>query len=52
MTASPVLLARLAENNGLRGASVSIEATATKATIATAIKGAGADYLLAVKASP
>lgn len=47
LTAIPVLLARLAENNGLRGAIVSI---ATNATIATAIKQAGADYLLAVKA--
>lgn len=46
-----MLLARLAENNGLRGAIVSIDAIATNATIATAIKDAGADYLLAVKAN-
>ena len=46
-----MLLARLAENNGLRGALVSIDAIATNATIATAIKDAGADYLLAVKAN-
>ncbi len=51
LTAIPVLLARLAENNGLRGAIVSIDAIATIATIATAIKEAGADYLLAVKAN-
>ena len=48
LTAIPVLLARLAENNGLRDALVSIDAIAT---IATAIKQAGADYLLAVKAN-
>jgi predicted transposase YbfD/YdcC len=51
VTAIPVLLARLAENNGLRGALVSIDAIATNATIATAIRDAGADYLLAVKAN-
>ena len=51
LTAIPVLLARLAENNGLRGALVSIDAIATNATIATAIQDAGADYLLAVKAN-
>ena len=48
-TAIPVLLARLAENNGLRGALVSIDAIATNATIAAAIQGAGADDLLAAK---
>ena len=51
LTAIPVLLARLAENNGLRGAIVSIDAIATNATVATAIKEAGAEYLLAVKAN-
>ncbi len=59
VTAIPVLLARLAENNGLRGALVSIDAIATNATIATVIRDAGADYLwrtspfdlLAVKAN-
>jgi len=54
VTAIPVLLARLAENDGLRGALVSIDAIATNATIATiatAIQDAGADYLLAVKAN-
>lgn len=51
VTAIPMLLARLAENNGLRGALVSIDAIATNATIATAIQDAGADYLLAVKAN-
>jgi predicted transposase YbfD/YdcC len=51
VTAIPVLLARLAENDGLRGALVSIDAIATNAAIATAIQAAGADYLLAVKAN-
>ena len=47
--AIPVLLARLAEKDGLRGALVSIDAIGTNGTIATAIQDAGADYLLAVK---
>ena len=51
LTAIPALLARLAENDGLRGALVSIDAIATNGTIATAIKNAGAEYLLAVKAN-
>ncbi len=51
LTAIPALLARLAENDGLRGALVSIDAIATNATIASSIKDAGADYLLAVKAN-
>lgn len=51
LTAIPALLARLAEQDGLRGALVSIDAIATNATIATAITEAGADYLLAVKAN-
>ena len=51
LTAIPALLARLAEKDGLRGALVSIDAIATNATIAAAIKDAGADYLLAVKAN-
>jgi predicted transposase YbfD/YdcC len=51
LTAIPVLLARLGEQNGLKGALVSIDAIATNATIATAITDAGADYLLAVKAN-
>lgn len=50
-TAIPVLLERLAANDGLKGALVSIDAIATNATIATAISNAGADYLLAVKAN-
>ncbi len=49
--AIPILLARLAENDGLRGALVSIDAIATNAATATAIREAGADYLLAVKAN-
>lgn len=49
--AIPVLLQRLAANNGLKGATVSIDAIACNATIATAITDAGADYLLAVKAN-
>lgn len=51
LTAIPVLLARLAEQDGLRGALVSIDAIATNGTIASAIRDAGADYLLAVKAN-
>lgn len=50
-TAIPVLLERLAAGGGLAGALVSIDAIATNATIATAIRKAGADYLLAVKAN-
>jgi DDE family transposase len=49
LTAIPALLERLAERDGLKGALVSIDAMATNATIADAIKAAGADYLLAVK---
>ena len=51
LTAIPVLLARLAEEDMLRGALVSIDAIATNGTIAGAIRAAGADYLLAVKAN-
>jgi len=51
LTAIPQLLARLAENDGLKGAIVSIDAIATNATIAAAIMAAGAEYLLAVKAN-
>jgi predicted transposase YbfD/YdcC len=50
-TAIPVLLERLATKDGLKGALVSIDAVATNPTIATAIRDAGADYLLAVKAN-
>ncbi len=50
-TAIPLLLERLAADDGLKGALVSIDAIATNATIATAIQDAGADYLLAVKAN-
>jgi predicted transposase YbfD/YdcC len=49
--AIPVLLERLAVNDGLKGALVSIDAIATNPTIATAVIEAGADYLLAVKAN-
>jgi predicted transposase YbfD/YdcC len=51
ITAIPVLLARLAADGALQGALVSIDAIACNATIATAIKNAKADYLLAVKAN-
>lgn len=51
ITAIPILLERLAVKDGLKGALVSIDAIATNATIATAIRNAGADYLLAVKAN-
>lgn len=50
-TAIPVLLERLGANDGLKGALVSIDAIATNPTIATAVRDAGADYLLAVKAN-
>lgn len=50
-TAIPVLLDRLAADGGLKGAVVTIDAIACNATIATAIRDAGADYLLAVKAN-
>jgi len=48
-TAIPILLERLAADDGLKGAIVTIDAIACNATIAKAIKGAKADYLLAVK---
>lgn len=50
-TAIPILLERLAANDGLKAATVSIDAIACNATIATAIRKAGADYLLAVKSN-
>jgi hypothetical protein len=50
-TANPALLARLAVNDGLKGALVSIDAIATSPTVAAAVRDAGADYLLAVKAN-
>jgi predicted transposase YbfD/YdcC len=50
-TAIPVLLERLGQNGGLKGALVSIDAIATNAAIAGAIRAQGADYLLAVKAN-
>lgn len=49
--AIPVLIERLAVNDGLKGALVSIDAIATNPAIATSIRKAGADYLLAVKAN-
>jgi predicted transposase YbfD/YdcC len=51
ITAIPALIERLAVNDGLKGTLVSIDAIATNPTIATAIRDAGADYLLAVKAN-
>lgn len=50
-TAIPILLERLGRDDGLKGTLVSIDAIATNATIATAIRDAGADYLLAVKSN-
>lgn len=50
-TAIPLLLERLAAQGGLQGTLVSIDAIATNPTIATAIRQAQADYLLAVKAN-
>ncbi len=51
LSAIPVLLDRLGENGGLKGALVSIDAIATNAKIAQAIRDKGAHYLLAVKAN-
>src|SRR5205807_1996136 len=42
-TAIPILLARLAEKDGLKGTLVSIDAIATNPTIASAIRDAQAD---------
>jgi len=51
LSAIPVLIDRLAEDGGLKGALVSIDAIATNAKIAQTIKDADGDYLLAVKAN-
>jgi len=51
ITTIPALIERLAANEGLKGALISIDAIATNPTIATAIRDADADYLLAVKAN-
>jgi predicted transposase YbfD/YdcC len=51
LTAIPILLERLGADDGLKGAVVTIDAIACNATIATAIRDAGAEYLLAVKAN-
>lgn len=50
-TAIPALLQRLGKDDGLKGTLVSIDAIATNAAIATTIRKAGANYLLAVKAN-
>jgi predicted transposase YbfD/YdcC len=49
--AIPVLLERLAAKGGIKGALVSIDAIGANAAIATAIRDAGAHYLLAIKAN-
>ncbi len=51
LSAISVLLDRLAVDGGLKGAIVSIDAIACNATVAKAVRAAGADYLLAVKAN-
>lgn len=51
LQAIPLLIDRLAEGGGLKGALVSIDAIATNAKIAQTITQAGGDYLLAVKAN-
>jgi predicted transposase YbfD/YdcC len=51
LSAIPLLLERLGADGGLQGALVSIDAIACNGTIAQAIRDAGADYLLAVKAN-
>jgi predicted transposase YbfD/YdcC len=50
-TVIPILIERLAANDGLKGALISIDAIATNPAIATTIRDAQADYLLAVKAN-
>jgi predicted transposase YbfD/YdcC len=50
--AIPVLIERLAANDGLKGAVVSIDAIVMNAAIATTIRDGQADYLFAVKANP
>src|SRR5918911_4358192 len=50
-TAIPALLERLAVDDGLKGALVTIDAIAPNATVASEIRAADADYLLAVKAN-
>jgi predicted transposase YbfD/YdcC len=50
-TAIPILIERLATKDGLKGALVTIDAIATNPAIATTIRDAQADYLLAVKAN-
>jgi len=51
LAAIPILLERLAENDGLKGALVSVDAIAANAKIAEKIAAVGAHYLLAVKAN-
>lgn len=51
ITAIPALIERLAVDDGLKGALVSIDAIATNGKIADAIREAGAHYLPAVKAN-
>jgi predicted transposase YbfD/YdcC len=51
LTAIPALLRRLAVDDGLNGALVTIDAMACNATIAEAVRSTGADYLVAVKAN-
>jgi predicted transposase YbfD/YdcC len=51
ITTIPILIERLAADDGLNGALISIDAIATNPTVATAIRAANADYLLAVKAN-
>jgi predicted transposase YbfD/YdcC len=51
ITAIPVLLERLAAGGGLKGALVTIDAIACNGATATAVREAGAHYLLAVKAN-
>jgi predicted transposase YbfD/YdcC len=51
VTAIPLLLERLGQDGGLKGAVVTIDAIATNSAIASAITAQQADYLLAVKAN-
>ncbi|MEQ1955458.1 ISAs1 family transposase [Mesorhizobium sp. CN2-181] len=51
LAAIPVLLERLAEAGGFEGAIVTIDAIACNGDVARAVRAAGADYLLAIKAN-
>jgi predicted transposase YbfD/YdcC len=51
LSAIPALLERLAQDGGLKGATISLDAIGCTGSIAQTIRDAEADYLLAVKAN-